>query len=209
MKAHVYLRVSTDEQDVDNQNHGITAYLEQTGLERGITCRDTASGRMAWQERAIAKMLEIANAGDAIVVSEISRLGRSTLQVLEIAKACADRGLTLHAVKSNLILDGSAQSKILATVLGLAAEIERDFIAARTAEALQKRKAAGLPMGRPVGEQEMLSLDKLASAIENYEEKGISRRGIARLVNCSPGKLYLWIKRRHPEWLQSKLEKEI
>ena len=131
-----------------------------------------------------------------IVVAEVSRLARSTLQVLEIGRECIERGVALHVAKNGIVFDDSMQSKIVATVLGLVAEIERDFISARTKEALAKRKADGIKLGRPAGPAKNLRLDQHADKIDDYLAKQIDKRAIAKLLDVSPNTLYSWLKAR-------------
>ena len=83
-------------------------------------------------------------------------------------------------------MDGSMQSTINATVLGLAAQIEREFISARTKEALAKRKADGVKLGRPKGKAQTLKLDAFEDEIRNYLKKGINKLAISKLIECSP-----------------------
>jgi DNA invertase Pin-like site-specific DNA recombinase len=152
MTAYAYLRVSTDRQDVDNQRYGLFMYANTHGLGPLQCVEDTASGRVVWRDRAVGRLLtETAHAGDAVLFAEISRIARSTLQVLEMLEHCMMQGVSVHIAKQRLVLDGSIQNRITATVLGPAAEIEREMISLRTTEALAKRKAAGLPPGRPKG----------------------------------------------------------
>lgn len=197
--VRAYLRVSTDAQDTANQKLGVLEYIAKMGWPAPVLIEDTASGKTPWRERGIGQLMKIAQPGDIVVVAEISRLARSTLQTLEILHEAAAAGLAVHVVKSNLVMDGSIQSKITATILGLAAEIEREFISARTTEALRKRKLAGLPMGRPQGQAVALSLDSQADKIDNYLSMGLNKRSIAKLVSCAPGTLYAWLDRRRPE----------
>ena len=86
----------------------------------------------------------------------------------------------------------------VATVPGLVSEIERDFISARTKEALAKRKADGMVLGRPKGPAKNLRLDPLADKIDMYLEKKIDKRSIAKLLDVSPNTLYCWLKVRRP-----------
>jgi DNA invertase Pin-like site-specific DNA recombinase len=97
-------------------------YCNSRGISILTFIEDTVSGKSSWRERAIGNILEKAEKGDVIVASEISRLGRSTLQVLEIMEMAAQKGITVHIAKNNMVLDGSMQSTITATVLGLAAQ---------------------------------------------------------------------------------------
>ena len=198
MATYAYLRVSTDRQDVANQRHGILEYANTHGLAPIQFVEDATSGRVAWRERAIGQLLTaMAHAGDVVIFAEVSRMARSTLQVLEMLEMGMARELHMHIAKQRMILDGSLNSRIAATVLGLAAEIERELIAARTREALAKRKAEGKPLGRPRGARSArLKLDTHADEICGYLAKGISKRSIAKLVGCAESTLYDWMARR-------------
>lgn len=194
---YAYLRVSTDQQDVDNQRHGILEYANAHHLTGLLFVEDVASGKKSWRERKLGNLLLTGcQAGDTVLFAEISRMARSTLQVLEILKHCIDAGINVHIAKQKMILDDSMQSRITATVLGLAAEIEREFISIRTREALAKRKAEGVQLGRPRGQAARVKLDDSAAQIKEYLQKGINKRDIARLIECSPSTLYDWMKRR-------------
>lgn len=102
----------------------------------------------------------------------------------------------LYVAKNGIAFDDAMQSKIVATVLGLVAEIERDFISSRTKEALAKRKAEGMKRGRPVGAAKKLRLDPRANKICEYLKLGIDKRAIAKLLNVSPNTLSAWLKVR-------------
>src|SRR4030095_8817863 len=107
-------------------------------------------------------------------------------------------GVHVHIAKQQMVLDGSLPSRITATVLGLAAEIEREFIALRTREALAKRKAEGKPLGRPRSQPAArLKMDVQEALIRGSLAKGISKLAIAKLVECSPTPLYAWLARRN------------
>lgn len=198
MPTYAYLRVSTDRQDVDNQRYGILEYANTHGLPPVQFVQDALSGRLAWRDRAIGQLLTgMATAGDVVIFAEISRMARSTLQVLEMLEIGMERALHIHIAKQRMILDGSLHSRIAATVLGLAAEIERELIAARTREALAKRKAEGKTLGRPRGTKNArLKLDDHTDAIHRYLAKGLSKRSIAKLLECAESTLYDWLARR-------------
>lgn len=193
---HAYLRVSTDAQDVDNQRHGILEYANARGFSGVRFTEDSVSGKTSWRERKLGQLVETLSPGDVLIFAEISRVARSTLQVLEVLQHCAERGIAVHIAKQNMALDDSMQSRITATVLGLAAEIEREFISIRTREALAKRKAEGVQLGRPKGPAERVKLDAHEAAIRSYLAKGINKRDIARLIECAPSTLYDWLARR-------------
>jgi len=112
---------------------------------------EIVSGKVSWRKRKIAEVLEQLKAGDSIIVSELSRLGRSMLECMEILSVSLQKGVHIYAVKGNWKLDNSIQSKIIAMAFSMAAEIERDLISSRTTEALRQRRAQGMKLGRPDG----------------------------------------------------------
>jgi DNA invertase Pin-like site-specific DNA recombinase len=196
MNNFAYLRVSTDNQDVKNQKFGVLDYCNTHNITPIKFIEDAISGTTSWRERAIGKLLANGVTGDVIVVAEVSRLGRSILQVLEILEVAAQKGISVHIAKNRMIMDGSMQFTITATILGLVAQIEREFISTRAREALQKRKMDGIVLGRPKGQAESLKLDAFRDEITGYLRKGINKRAISKLIECSPSTLYQWLKRR-------------
>lgn len=205
MAIYAYLRVSTDQQDVNNQRHGVIQYARSKGwgtrqsdTEAGVGLifyEDTASGKKDWRGRDLGKLIEMAKPQDVLIVSEISRLARSTLQVLEVLQECTKHEIIVHIAKNNMIMDGSLNAKITATVLGLAAEIEREFISQRTTEALAKRKEAGLPLGRPKGSvNRTRKLDTKKEEIRDLLAKNVHKTSICRMFDCTPQTLYTWME---------------
>lgn len=199
MAHYAYLRVSTDKQDVDNQRHGILEYGNKHSMGNLSFIEDAVSGRKQWKERRLGDLVtKTMKPGDVLLVAEISRIARSTLQVLEVLEEAADRDLIVHVVKQNLTFagEGDMTSRILATVLGMIAQIEREFIAQRTKEALAARKAQGMQLGRPKGQATHVKLDDREDEIRGLLRKGVSKRAIAKIVDCAPSTLYDWLKRR-------------
>ncbi|MGH2414976.1 MAG: recombinase family protein, partial [Microcystaceae cyanobacterium] len=100
MVAYAYVRVSTDHQDLDNQRHGILEYANAHAIGPLKFFEDAESGRVSWQTRAVGKLLtETAQKGDVVIFAEISRMARSTLQVLEMLECCMRRGISVHIAK--------------------------------------------------------------------------------------------------------------
>ena len=199
MAVYAYLRVSTDQQDVDNQRHGILSYcniLQLTGIN---FVEDTVSSRKKWRERKIGELLTATmQPGDTLIISEISRMARSTLQVLEILEIAADSDIAVHVVKQNMIFAETQDmtSTIMATVLGLVAQIEREFVSQRTKEALAARKKAGMVLGRPPGPAARHKLDNREMEIRGLLDKRVNKRAIAKIVDCAPSTLYDWLRRK-------------
>ena len=195
MKTYAYLRVSTDQQDTDNQRFGVQDYMDRNSITAEWT-EDTASGRVSWRERGIGAIVAQMEKGDRIIVSEVSRLGRSVLDVLEICRDVEKIGGSIYVVKQGMQLIGNAHAKMQLTMLAMFAEFERDMISARTKEALARKKSEGVKLGRPEGEQEQLMLDPRKKEIQDLLKKGVSKRSIARIMDCSPQTLHTFLKKR-------------
>jgi DNA invertase Pin-like site-specific DNA recombinase len=214
MATYAYLRVSTDAQDVENQKHGILEYCNNKNLGKTIFIEDTASGKKNWRDRKLGELLiDTAVAGDTIIFAEFSRIGRSTLQVLEVLKLAVEAEIQVHIAKDKIIMDDSIQATIYATVLGLASEIERNFIAMRTKESIARCKkdieekgyfinAKGkkvTSLGRPKGQAQQTKLDAKSEEIIKYLKLGVAKRSISKILECSPSTLYAWIKKKGGE----------
>lgn len=184
---HVYLRVSTDHQDEASQKAGIVEYLRTHGDPPTTYHADTASGASSWRSRGLAALLDLAEPGDWIVAAEISRFGRSTVDVLDFIREAQRRQLSLLVTKSNLTIDQSLHAKITTTILALASEIEREFIRARTQEGVDRARAAGKQLGRPKGAQSAGKLAGQAAEIAKLKAAGVSDAAIGRIFAVSRG----------------------
>lgn len=184
---HVYLRVSTDHQDEENQKTGVIKWLVDHGNPVMMFHTDTASGATSWKDRKLAPLLDSLDEGDHIVTAEVSRIGRSTVDVLDFFRAALARGVIVIVTKSGLIVDNSLQSKINTTILALAAEIEREFLLARTAEGYRRARAAGVRVGRPKGSTSAGKLQPHAAEIAKLKAAGVSDSAIGRIFNVSRG----------------------
>lgn len=142
-----YVRVSTDKQDLENQRYEIAQFL---GIEPEWV-EDVVSGSKELQDRKIGALLESLSPGDTLVVSEVSRISRRLLDVMEVLKFCIKNGITIKTVKEGYVFADDINSQVMAFAFGLAAEIERRLISQRTREALKRKKAEGVKLGRPAG----------------------------------------------------------
>ena len=150
---------------------------------------------MAWRKRRIADWVETLQAQDNLIVSELSLLGRSMLECMEILSIALQKGIRVYAVKGNWHLDQSMQSKIIAMAFSMAAEIEQELISQRTTEALRFRKAQGLPLGRPRGPGKS-KLDPYRPEIEGLLANGSTQRFIARRYKTTEANLHNWLKKQ-------------
>jgi DNA invertase Pin-like site-specific DNA recombinase len=193
--AWAYLRVSTDMQDLENQRLEVLKLANERGLGQVRFIEETVSGRKAWREREIAGIMDQVKPGDALVVSELSRLGRSMLEVMELLAIAAGKGLRVYACKGGWSLDGTIQSKIMAMVLAMAAEIERDLISQRTKAALATKRAQGVRLGRPEGPGAS-KLDKHMAAIREQLGLGVPQSTVAKRFDTSSRNLSHWLAMR-------------
>jgi|tagenome__1003787_1003787.scaffolds.fasta_scaffold19484165_1 DNA invertase Pin-like site-specific DNA recombinase len=194
-RTTAYLRVSTNDQDVEKNKADILLLAHRQALGHVHFIAEPVSGRVPWRRRKIAQVLEDLQAGDTLVVSELSRLGRSMLECMEILAIVAQKGIRLYAVKGPWQLDDSMQSKIMAMVFAMAAEIERELISQRTKEALRIKKATGVQLGRPRGPGKS-KLDPYQPEITALLANGSTQKFIAKRYGTTEGNLHHWLKKR-------------
>jgi DNA invertase Pin-like site-specific DNA recombinase len=190
-----YLRVSTDAQDTAKNKAAVLDFANTRGFGQVRFVEEKVSGKKPWRERKIKSVLDQLEEGDRLIVPELSRLGRSTLEVLEILKVAKDKGVDVYAVKEGLALNGDGMTaKIMTTMLALFAELERDFISQRTREALKARQAAGVKLGRPRGPGKS-KLDPHREEIVALLKNGTTKRFVAKRYDTTPVNLYNWLRK--------------
>lgn len=189
-----YLRVSTTDQDLEKNKADILHLANDKALGSVKWVEEHVSGSVSWRKRGLARVLDELQVGDTLVVSELSRLGRSMLECMEILSIASQKGIKLYAVKGNWQLDGTIQSKIMAMAFAMAAEIERDLISQRTKEALAARRRAGKKLGRPKGSGKS-KLDKFGPEIEALMANGATQKFIAERYGTTEANLSRWLKK--------------
>lgn len=200
-RTYAYLRVSTAAQDLDSQKIGLVDYARNRHIRIDEWIEETASGASKASDRALGiTLLPKLKPGDSLIVPELSRLGRSTADVLKTLQQLSELKVKVHVVKGGFQLDDSINSKILATVLGLAAEIERELIRQRSKEGQAKAKAAGKHIGRPRIEHDQdrrSKLDKHKDDIKRYASRGITKLNLARIYECDWATMNEWLRRHN------------
>jgi DNA invertase Pin-like site-specific DNA recombinase len=193
-KTVAYLRVLTLDQDLEKNKADILHFANHHDLGKVSFVEEIASGRKPWRERQISQVLEELQDGDAIIVAELSRLGRSMLECMEILALATRKGIRVYSVKGSWQLDDSIQSKIIALAFSMAAEIERDLISQRTKEALRFKKEQGITLGRPKGPGKS-KLDTFRPEIKNLLANGSTQRFIAQRYHTTEANLHNWLKK--------------
>ena len=194
IKAVGYLRVSTGEQELDKNKADILRLANDANLGRVRFVEEKISGKISWRKRKVADILDELGKGDALIVSELSRLGRSMLECMEILSVALQKGVNVYSVKGNWKLDNSIQSKIVAMAFSIAAEIERDLISQRTIEALRYKKEQGIKLGRPPGPSKS-KLDVFRPEIEALLANGSTQKYIARRYKATEATVSNWIRK--------------
>src|SRR3954462_7995610 len=151
MKTVAYLRVSTGSQDLANQKMAVLDYARQKRFTVDRFVEVQASTRKDPAQRGIEELLGTLAAEDRLVVSELSRLGRSLGQVIRIVDELVKRKIRFVPIKEAISFEGKQdmQTKVMIALFGLFAEVERDLISERTKERLVAAGARGLFLGRP------------------------------------------------------------
>jgi putative DNA-invertase from lambdoid prophage Rac len=195
MATYAYIRVSTDKQETENQRFEILKYANRKKLGSVEFIEETISGRKSWKNRELGKLIEKLQKGDVLIITELSRLGRSMLEIMELLSILLRKGVEVHVVKNDQVLKDDLHSKVFAMAFSIAAEIERELISQRTREALARRKAEGKPLGRPKGSFSS-PLDKYRPQIEEFLRKGVSVSSIAKILEVNYNTLLSYVKRR-------------
>ena len=198
MRTVAYIRISTGSQDLDSQRLTILDYAHRQGLRVDTFVEARGSSRRASVKRGLHTVLEQVHPGDLILVSELSRLGRSVGQIIQLVDRLIKQRVRLVAIKEHIQLNGTQdlQTKVMITMFGLFAEIERDLIAERTKEGLAAARAKGRLPGRPKGVLGTSKLTGREAEIQGLLAKTVSKASIAKILDVSRSTLHHFIESR-------------
>ena len=198
-KTWAYLRVSTSRQELDNQRLEILGFANQAGLRVDEFLEIEISSRKSTKERRIDDLLERLAPGDTIVVSELSRLGRSLGEMVQIVEQLKDKDVALIAIKQgiNTRSDSDMASKCIIYLSGMFAELERDFLSQRTKNGLERAKAQGKVLGRRKGSLGKSKMDDRIDEIKRLIDLNVPKASIAKILGVSRQSLYKFIESRN------------
>jgi DNA invertase Pin-like site-specific DNA recombinase len=198
-KTIAYIRVSTDDQDYRNQKFEILNYCDREDWKVDTWLELEMSSRQSSNERRIDELIDKLNPGDRLIVSELSRLGRSTGEVILLIKNITSIPVEFIAVKQGLRLSRQNSqditSKVIVTIFSLLAELERDLVSERTKIALARAKASGKKLGRPKRPGKS-KLDERKKEIQDLLSKGVTKANIAKILGVSWSALDNFIKKK-------------
>ena len=189
-----YIRVSSDKQTVENQRFEINKFCERQNIMINDWIEETISGTKNYNKRQLGNLLKKVHKDDIIICSELSRLGRNLFMIMEILNICMTKECRVWTIKDNYRLGDDIQSKVLAFAFGLSAEIERNLISQRTKEALARKKAEGVVLGRPKGRKSSrYKLSGKEVLIKELIKNGTSQRKIAQICKVDRNTLSRFI----------------
>lgn len=176
-----YARVSTDEQNLDRQIDALNKY----GVD--VLFNEKMSGTKR-ERPELNKLIERMSAGDTVVIESLSRLGRSTKDLIELMELFNARGVNLVSLKES-IDTSSSTGKLLFTLMSALAQFERDLISERTVEGLKSARARGRMGGRPKKDE-----GQIMKAIKLYNTKQYSIKEIEEMTGVKKSTLYRCLK---------------
>lgn len=190
-----FIRVSTLDQDTEKNKIDILQFANRMQLGNVSFVEEKVSGTKDYNKRKLGALLEKLNKGDVLIVPELSRIARSTLQILEVIQVTQDKCITLYSLKENFCnMDNSIASTVTKTIFALVSQIERELISLRTKEALHARKLSGVKLGRPKGKGKS-KLDEHKDDILRLVALKVPKTIIAKQYGCSVGNLHNFLNR--------------
>lgn len=198
-KTYAYLRTSTDKQDLNNQKLEILEYARRHELKVDEFVEIAMSSRKTPKQRRIEELLSKLVTADSVIVSELSRLGRSTAEVIALINELIHRQIRVIVIKQGLDIQKNhdLQSKVMVTLFSLFSELERDLISLRTKEALAAKRSQGIRLGKPKGTLQASKFDKDREKIQELLALGLSVRKIVRYLGYTdPRGLTIYLNKR-------------
>jgi len=193
-----YIRVSSDRQTVENQRYEINRFAESNDITIDGWIEETISGSKNYDKRKLGALLDKVNDGDLIVCAELSRLGRTLFMIMDILNICMSKNCRVWTIKDNYRLGDDIQSKVLAFAFGLSAEIERNLISQRTKEALARKRAEGVVLGRPIGSKSAkVKLSGKENFIRDLLSHGVPKTQMAKMLKVDRMTIDAFIKREN------------
>ena len=190
-----YLRVSTEKQFLANQREELLRFAEKNGLQIDKWYTETVSGSVRSKDRKLSGVLNRMQRGDSLIVTEISRLSRTMLEIMTILNSCIKKEIVLYSTKEGYVFQNDMNSKVLGFAFGLMAEIERNLISMRTKEALARRRQEGVKLGRKKGTcPAMRVLRENKSRLIKDAQRGVSCSELARQMGVSRTTMHRFLK---------------
>lgn len=181
--VYSYIRVSSDKQTIENKRFEIEKFYNQQNIKIDKWIDETISGTQKLERRELGKLLKKMKKDDILICSELSGLGRNLLMIMGILNECMNKDIKVWTIKDNYRLGSDINSKVLAFAFGLSAETERNLISQRTKEALERKRAEGVILGRPKGSKSAKTkFTGQEKKIQELLDKKVSYSAIGRIL---------------------------
>ncbi len=191
-----YIRVSSNKQTLEHQRYEIEQFALQNNIIVDRWVMEKISSRKALNKRQLGQLLDDLQPNDILIAAEISRLGRSLLEVMHILEYCLNKNCQVWTIKENYRLGNDIQSKVMAFAFGLSAEIERNLISQRTKASLESVRATGKRLGRPFSAQsKKLKLSRNTKKVKELLDMGLTRYRIAKIMSVKQTTVSRFINR--------------
>lgn len=195
-KTYAYMRVSTEKQDVDKYKKDIQQFADKYKLGEVTFVSEQISGSKSWTKRKLKTLVDNLEKGDALIVHEITRVGRKAFEIQEVISIVLRKGVKFFCMMPELEIKDDIYSCGIIQGLAFAAQIEQSLIKGRTSAALATKKAKGIKLGRPAGYNKS-KLDKFKTEIEALLAVGSTKKFIAKKFGCAELTLYKWLKKNN------------
>ena len=143
MKVYGYIRVSTQLQHTENQKIEIEKYCANHNISSIEFISEKISGTKSYKKRKLGNLLNALEKDDVLIVTELSRLGRSLMMIFDVLNKLLTKGVKVYAFKENYELGDNIQSQVLTFAFGLSAQIERDLLSERVKMGQQRALKEG------------------------------------------------------------------
>ena len=192
-----YCRVSTTHQHEENQHFAIEKFCQEQNMHIDVWVEEKISSSKKLKDRRLGKLLNQLKANDILITTEISRLGRSLLEVMGILQTSLEKGCQIWTLKENFRLGADIQSKVLAFAFGLSAELSKSLLQERVRESLARLKENGKKLGRPIGSKsKSLKLERNKKRLLHLLDKGLSKSQIAQILQVDRSTIYNFLGKR-------------
>jgi DNA invertase Pin-like site-specific DNA recombinase len=189
-----YLRISTQDQNCEKNKMDVLKFANDRAFGVVSFIEETVSGTKSWKDRKIKTVIDELSSGDRLILPEISRMGRSMLEIMEMLSIAKQKGIAIYDIKNGFEINGRFQGELMAVVFSMAAQIERDLISSRTKEGIAHARASGKQLGRPKGRGKS-KLDPFRPEIEALLNNGSTKTFISKRYHSTLPNLYNWMKK--------------
>lgn len=197
--TYSYLRVSCLKQNITNQRFEVEKYAKENGIVIDAWITETISGTKRYNDRKLGKLLKRLKKNDTLILPELSRLGRSLMEIFSILNMCLEKEVNIIAIKENYKLTNTLEAKVIAFAFSIASEVERRLISLRTREALARKKAEGIKLGRPKNVSSKLKGKE--TEIKELISSGIPKTQICKKLKISRSTFYKFISQNNSKIL--------